>query len=268
MLQFYLVGTLTAVFLTVLIAATAILYASVGQGGASGYLAAMALLNVSPEVMRPVALTLNILVASIGAVKYYRAGYFTWAIFWPFALTSIPFAFLGGRLVLPGPLYRIVIGLVLLYAAYRLFRSTLRKSSRDEGMRGFNANPISSSPHPGRPPWLAALALGLGIGLLAGLTGIGGGIFLSPVLLQMKWADLRQAAAASAVFIVVNSSAGLLGQLSTLTALPPAMPWWALAAMVGGLLGAEYGRRHLASGKLQRALAAVLVIAGLRLIFS
>lgn len=268
MLQSYLVGTSTAVVLTILIAATAVLYASVGQGGASGYLAAMALLNVSPEVMRPVALTLNILVASIGAIQYYRAGYFTWAIFWPFALTSIPFAFLGGRLVLPGPVYRIVIGLVLLYAAYRLFHATLRKRGGDWGIRGLVGEKSPNPLIPKSPPLMAALALGLGIGLLAGLTGIGGGIFLSPLLLQMKWADLRQAAAVSAVFIVVNSSAGLLGQLSTLVALPPAMPWWALAAGLGGLLGAEYGRRHLASGKLQRALAAVLLIAGLRLIFS
>lgn len=227
------------------------LYSSVGHAGASGYLAAMALLGVTPQVMRPTALTLNILVALVATIKFYRAGYFSWSIFWPFALTSIPFAFIGGALTLPTSVYKVIVGLVLVYVAYRLFRA---------------ASATTKLVQP--PPRWAALVLGAGIGLLSGLTGVGGGIFLSPLLLMMGWAETRQTSGIAAVFILVNSIAGLLGQLSSLAAVPSAIPIWAAAVLAGGWVGAEYGSRRLSTVTLRRLLAVVLVIAGVKLIFT
>lgn len=211
----------------------------------------MALLGVSPEVMRPTALTLNILVALIATIKFYRAGCFSWPIFWPSALTSIPFAFIGGALKLPTSAYKVIVGLVLVYAAYRLFRA---------------ARGATTAIKP--PPLWAALILGAGIGLLSGLTGVGGGIFLSPLLLMMGWAEIRQTSGIAAAFILVNSIAGLLGQFSSLAAVPSAIPIWAAAVLVGGWAGAEYGSRRLSTVTLRRLLAVVLVIAGLKLIFT
>lgn len=236
--------------LAVLILVAAGLYGSVGHGGASAYLAAMALAGIVPEVMRPTALALNIAVASISFFKFYRAGGFSWRLFWPFAVTSIPFAFLGGMLGLPGAIYKPVVGLVLLYAAVRLF--IVLKSSAGSEIR-----PL--------PIW-AALAIGAGLGLLSGLVGVGGGIFLSPLLILMGWADTRQTAGISALFIVVNSVAGLLGQLASLSNIPPAISFWALAAVIGGWVGAEYGSRRLNTTALRRLLSVVLVIAGVKLI--
>jgi hypothetical protein len=236
-----------------LIFIAAVLYASVGHAGASGYLAVMALFGVVPEVMRPTALALNILVATIGTIKFYRAGFFSWAVFWPFALTSIPLSFIGGSLSLPGQLYKAIVGLVLIYAAYRLFRT------RQDNLTGSATNQISLP---------LALVLGAGIGLLSGLVGVGGGIFLSPLLLFLKWADVKHTSGVSAAFILVNSIAGLSGQIASLANLPGAIPYWALAAGVGGWIGAEYGSRRLGSQTLRRLLAFVLVIAGVKMILA
>lgn len=242
----------TALGLTLLFLVVAALYASVGHAGASGYLAAMALLGMAPATMRSTALVLNILVATIATIKFSRAGYFSWPVFWPFALTSIPFAFIGGGLALPNPFYKTIIGIILLYAACRLFQATKVPA------------PATSRSIPlGR-----ALVSGLGIGLLSGLTGTGGGIFLSPLLLLMGWAEPRQASGVSATFIQVNSVAGLLGQVSSMQALPATLPLWAAAAAVGGWIGAEYGSRRLNNMGMRRFLAMVLVIAGLKLIFA
>lgn len=238
--------------LTLLIFVAAALYASVGHAGASGYLAAMALFGLAPEVMRPTALVLNVVVAAVATVKFYRAGYFAWPVFWPFALTSVPLAFVGGLLVLPGPLYKPLVALILLYAAYRLLA----------------VKPEASAPATKPIPLWAGLATGAGIGLLSGLTGVGGGIFLSPLLLFMRWAELRSASGVAAAFILVNSIAGLLGQLASLTALPSASPLWALAAAAGGWIGADYGSRQLSNPWIPRVLAIVLVIAGLKMAFT
>ncbi|MEW6180689.1 MAG: sulfite exporter TauE/SafE family protein [Chloroflexota bacterium] len=240
-----------AITLPALIFLAAVLYASVGHGGASGYLAVMALFGIAPEVMRPTALTLNILVSLIALIKFYRAGYFSWQLFLPFALTSIPLAFLGGSIVLPTTLYKPIVGAVLIYAAIRLFFST--KSNRSAELRPMNL-PL-------------AVLFGALIGLLSGLTGVGGGIFLSPLLMLMRWGDVRQVAGVSAAFILVNSIAGLAGQISIVASLPPSIPLWGAVAVVGGWLGAEYGSRRLGSPALQRMLAVVLVIAGLKMIF-
>jgi uncharacterized membrane protein YfcA len=240
------------ILLAVLIFAAALLYSSVGHAGASGYLAAMALVGVAPDVMKPTALALNILVATIATARYYRAGYFSWAGLWPFAVGSIPLAFVGGAITLPGYLYKPAVGLVLFYAAYRLFRSTVggTQEAPDKGIS---------------VPTLPAVAWGGGIGLLSGLTGTGGGIFLSPLLLFTGWAGTRPTSGTSAAFILVNSVAGLAGSYSSVQNLPDALPVWAVAAGVGGLIGSELGSRKLQNDGIRRALAAVLVIAGLKL---
>jgi hypothetical protein len=241
----------TALGLAVLIFAAALLYSSVGHAGASGYLMAMALFGLAPAVMRPSALTLNILVAAIAAWKFWRAGRFHWPLFWPFAAASIPFAYVGGLLQLPGHYYRPLVGLVLLYAAWHF----MRKPDTEE-------RPLRS------PPLPLALGAGAGLGLLSGLTGVGGGIFLSPLLLMAGWGRMREVAAVAALFILVNSIAGLLGVMSHAPALPAALPLWALAAAAGGWIGAEYGSRRLKSEILQRLLAAVLAIAGAKMLLT
>jgi uncharacterized protein len=239
-----------AIVLTALIFAAAILYSSVGHAGASGYLAAMALVGLAPEVMRPTALTLNILVAVIATAKFVKVGAFSWRLFWPFALTSVPLAYIGGMLELPGHVYKPLVGLVLLYAAWRSFRTAKRPAP----------------PTVARPPVALLLATGAAIGFLSGLTGVGGGIFLSPLLLFFHWAEMKTISGIAAAFILVNSIAGLLGVLTSAPALPAALPFWGVAAVAGGYLGAEYGSRRLGNPAIQKLLAVVLVIAGAKMI--
>jgi uncharacterized membrane protein YfcA len=227
----------------------AILYASVGHAGASGYLAAMAFVGVPTPMMRPTALVLNLLVASIAAIRFGRAGFFSWRLFWPFALGSIPLAFAGGGITLPGHWYRTLVGLVLWAAAVRLWLN-LRLNAKHE------------------PPMVAAILCGAGIGLLAGLTGTGGGIFLSPLLLFMGWAETRTTGGVSAVFILVNSLAGLAGNPASLGHLPPQLSLWAGAVVLGGLIGAELGSRRIGTPTFRRLLGVVLLVAGAKLILS
>ncbi len=239
------------ILLSLLIFIAALLYSSVGHGGASGYLAAMALVGVAPEVMKPTALVLNLIVASIGTLRFYRAGYFSWRLFWPFAVCSIPCAFVGGAVKLPVGYYKVIIGVVLLFAAWRLA-----------------VKPTMSAEASTKPIQLPlAIGLGAGLGLLSGLTGVGGGIFLSPLLLLMNWAGVRQTAAISAAFILVNSAAGLLGHLSSVKALPGDIVWWAPTALLGGLIGSELGSRRLPPIAIRRLLAAVLLVAGIKMLF-
>ena len=240
------------VLLTLLIFAAAILYSSVGHAGASGYLAAMGLFGLMPTVMRPTALLLNILVASIATFKFFRAGHFVWRLFWPFALGSIPLAFLGGKTRLPDVYYKYLVGAVLLYSAYRFIRNP-----------GIGDEETHKTPAIG--PMLIFGAL---LGLLSGLTGVGGGIFLSPVMLFMGWAATRQISAVAAAFILVNSIAGFVGVLSQTSNLPKPVPFFAIAAIIGGFIGAEYGSRRIAGPNLKRLLAAVLIIAGIKMILA
>lgn len=241
----------TVIVLAVAILLMAALYSSVGHAGASGYLAAMALVGLAPAVMKPTALTLNILVATIATVRFYRAGYFSWRIFLPFALSSIPFAFLGGRLILPNQIYLRVVGVVLLFASYRLWAHASKSQTDDIEVKAV-------------PIYLAVL-IGAGIGLLSGITGVGGGIFLSPLLLLAGWAATRQASGVAAAFILVNSIAGLAGHLTNVRNLPDAIYLWGIAAVVGGVIGTELGRRRLAAKTLRRLLAVVLIIAGVKM---
>ena len=229
---------------------TALLYSSVGHGGASGYLAVMALAGLAPGIMKPTALFINILVSSIATVRFYRAGCFSWKLFLPFALASVPFAFYGGMLSLPAAIYRPIVGIVLLFAAFQLFRSSIKSAS-------IAVKPV---------PVFLALLLGSGIGMLSGLTGVGGGIFLSPLLLLIGWADPRHTAGVSAAFILINSVAGIGGHLATINAFPssPPLVLWSIAAIAGGLAGSGFGSRYFSNNTLRRMLALVLVIAGLK----
>ena len=227
-----------------------LLYSSVGHAGASGDLAAMALFGASTSMMRPTALVLNIVVASIALARFARAGLCEWSLLWPFAIGSVPFAFVGGAVTLPGHWYRTLIGLVLWLAAVRL------------------ALALSTGQPAHRPRPLVAIAWGALIGLLAGLTGTGGGIFLSPLLIFMGWAETRETAGVAAAFILVNSLAGLAGNPRSLEHVSGHLPVWALSAAVGGLLGSELGARRIGLPMFRKLLALVLVVAGVKLIWS
>ena len=230
------------------IALVGFLYSSVGHAGASGYIAVMSLAGLTPEVIKPAALTLNILVASITAGQFYRAGHFSWSLFWPFALMAIPMAFLGGYLDLPTHAFKVLVGAILLFSAWRFFV----RPSGDEA---------------GAPPKRGlALTIGGGLGLLAGLTGTGGGIFLTPLLLWRRWARAKNAAAVSALFILCNSSAGLLGNWTQTRTLPALTVWLLGAAALGGTFGAYCGSRRFDPTLIKRLLALVLLIAGAKLI--
>jgi uncharacterized protein len=242
--------------LAALIFLAAVLYSSVGHAGASGYLAAMAIVGLVPETMRPTALALNILVATIATVRYARAGQFDWRKCWPFALASVPAAFLGGMLHLPTTLYRPIVGVILLLAALELVRSARRSAAREVDASRSDV------------PVVPALSIGAGIGLLSGLTSTGGGIFLSPVLLFFGWAQTRKTSGVSAAFILLNSLAALAGTTFAVSALPPAIPLWLIAAAIGALLGTQLGTRHLPIPALRYALLLVLVIAGSKLILT
>jgi uncharacterized membrane protein YfcA len=238
----------TLPWLLACVAAVAFLYSSVGHAGASGYIAVMTLFGLAPEVVRPTALCLNILVASVTSYQFARAGHLRWSLFWPFAVLSVPLAFVGGYVSLPTVVFKRLVGAVLLLSAGRL----LLRPPQEEDTR--------------EPPRPVALGVGGGLGLLSGLTGTGGGIFLTPLLLLLHWARAKQAAAVSALFILVNSIAGLLGNLGKSGGLPDDVPWLALAALSGGALGSYLGSARLSHVAIKRLLAIMLLIAGAKLI--
>jgi hypothetical protein len=200
--------------------------------------------------MKPSALLLNILVASFGTVRYCRAGYFSRRVFLPLVIGSVPFAFLGGLLTLPDAIYRQVVGVFLLFVAYRVLVPRKQRA-----------------PRPSQPVKVPlVIVCGAGVGLLAGLTGVGGGIFLAPILFWMGRSDMRESAGISSAFILVNSLAAILGCLSRETHIPNEIACWAVAAIAGGILGSELGLKHLGEVALRRLLAIVLVITGVRLL--
>ncbi len=238
------------IYLSILIFAAGLLYSSVGHAGASGYLAAMALFGLAPEVIKPTALTLNILVAAIAAFQFYRAGFFSWNKFWPFAVTSIPFAFIGGTISITGLIYKQIVGIVLLFTACHFFRH------RQKGIGDISE----------QVPVPLAMLSGAGIGLLSGAVGVGGGIFLSPLILFMGWAGTKQTAGVSAAFILMNSIAGLAGHFSSVRFLPSEIYILAFVALLGGIMGSGLGSRRLTNPALYSLLAVVLVIAGVKFI--
>ena len=229
----------------------AVLYGMVGHAGASAYLAIMALVGVAPGVMRPTALVLNILVASIVSLRFGRAGFVRPMAALPFLAGSIPAAFVGGAITLPGEVYRPLVGAVLIFAAFR-FGITAASAGEE---------------FPPRPPVVLAVVSGAVIGVLAGLTGTGGGIFLTPLMLAAGWAGTRFAAGTSAIFILANSISGLAGNIASVGNVPDSIPIWLAAVAVGGVIGSELGSRRLPAPWLRRGLALVLLVAGLKLIF-
>ncbi len=251
-------ATPAPILLTLLILVVAVLYASVGHGGASGYLAALALAGTPPDVMRPAALVLNVIVSLIALVQFIRAGHFHWPLLWPFAFASVPMAFVGGLIHVPPAYYKPLLGAVLLFSSWRL-AARLRPRAGD----GSNHLP---------PRRAVALSAGAALGLLSGLSGTGGGIFLSPLLILTGWAGVKRTAATSAAFILINSLSGLAGLLTSGRPLPAnftssAAPW-AVAAVIGGATGSWLGARKFDTLWLRRLLALVLLVAGGKLIIS
>ena len=233
----------------VAIGVVAFLYASVGHAGASGYIAVLTLAGLAADVIRPTALILNILVALLTTFQFYRAGYFSWRRFWPFAATSVPAAFVGGFIHVPTDTFKIVVGVVLLLSAVRFAVRT-------------------EDPSQTRFPSLAvALTAGAGLGLLSGLTGTGGGIFLTPLMLLLAWAKTKETAALSAPFILVNSLSGLSGFLVSGRALPSGVWSLAILAVLGGLAGGYLGSRRFPVRVIRLCLALVLTIAGAKLVW-
>ncbi len=235
----------------ILLFLVAFLYASVGHGGASGYLALMALFSITPDVMKPTALLLNLFVSLIAFAQYYRGKHFNWSLFWPFALASVPMAFAGGLISIDAGLYKKILGILLIIPVIRfLFFS---------GTKSTETKPALLIP---------SLLIGAVIGLLSGMIGIGGGIILSPVLLMLKWADMKKAAAVSALFIFVNSVSGLAGQLAHGIKYSQDMFTYVLIALSGGILGAYVGAMRFNQVVLKYLLAAVLLLASWKLLFT
>lgn len=226
----------------------AFLYASVGHGGASGYLAVMALFAIAPPVMKQTALLLNLGVSLMSFIAFYRQGYFNWTLFWPFALGSIPAAFLGARIPLTDSNYKQILGACLFLAVTRMV-ITLKEAEP----RKLNLG-------------MGVLA-GAAIGILSGMIGIGGGIILSPLVLLFRWASLKEAAAVSALFIFVNSVSGLAGLKTWIPLDQSQMLYWLVASLVGGFLGARWGAGIASNVKVKWILALVLVIASFKLWF-
>ncbi|PYP87957.1 MAG: hypothetical protein DMF61_07600 [Blastocatellia bacterium AA13] len=232
------------------IAIVAFLYSAVGHAGASGYIAVMTLFGLAAGVIKPASLLLNILVATLTTWQFWRAGHFSWRLFWPFAILSAPLAFVGGYINLPTHIFKILVGIVLLYSAVRFSIQT----RDDEEIR--------------EPSRTIAVSVGAGLGLLSGLTGTGGGIFLTPVLILMRWARTKTASAVSALFILVNSISGLLGNISSTRNLPLFALPFVVCAVSGGALGSYLGSRRFSPNFIKKLLAVVLTIAGIKLIFT
>lgn len=229
----------------------ALLYSTVGHAGASGYLAAMALLSFTPEVMKPTALALNIIVALVTTIRFAMAGYFSWRLFWPFALASVPMAYLGGGMHIDTTIYKILVGIALVFAALHLILRS--KAAIDDP---------EQATYPGIG---ASLAVGGGLGFLSGLTGVGGGIFLSPVLIILHWAGLRRTAAVAAAFILLNSISGLAGYLQKGGVFPDHLAFWSVVVVSGGYIGSTLGATKFNSPVLRALLGVMLAMAGVKL---
>jgi uncharacterized membrane protein YfcA len=237
------------IFFYILLFLVAFLYASVGHGGASGYLALMAFFAFSPETMKSSALILNIIVSLIAFIQYYHAGQFKFKLFWPFAITSIPAAFLGGLITIDADIYKKILAVLLLFPIIRLI-----------GFIKTNNTPLV------KQNIVLSLAIGTVIGLFSGMIGIGGGIILTPLILLLHWADMKQTAAVSALFIFVNSIAGLIGLLVKGTGFSSEIYIFIGIALIGGLAGSYMGAKKFESKLLKLILAVVLLIASIKLL--
>jgi uncharacterized membrane protein YfcA len=236
--------------LAAVMAVIAVIYSMVGLGGGSGYLMVMGVAGLAPEVMKPTALMLNLVVATTALVRFSRVGGFRWRPLWPFVITSVPFAFLGGAINLDPVIYRRLVAVVLLFAAYRLAFKLPARMSPD------TVRKVPPAP---------ALIWGAAIGIVSGLVGIGGGILLGPVLLLSGWATARQTAGITAAFILIISASALVGFTARhhgIPVEPGAVLAFAAAVFVGGLIGTGIGSRRLGDVGLRRVLAAILLFAG------
>lgn len=233
--------------LLILLGVMAFFYASVGHGGASGYLAVLAIFAVAPAVMKQTALVLNLGVSLLAFYQFYRQKYFRFELFWPFALTSVPMSYLGAQFVLSDANYKRILGICLVIAIVRMLATFRSDEQRSVSL------PL-------------ALIFGAVIGLFSGMIGIGGGILLSPILLLMRWASLKEAAAISALFIFVNSVAGLFG-LKNGIHVDQTLVFWITSALVGGMFGARWGAQIASNKAVKWVLALVLLIASVKLWF-
>ncbi len=240
-----------------LLLVVAFLYASVGHGGASGYLALMALFNMEASMMKTSALILNIFVSLIAFIQYYRGGHFRWKLFWPFAVASIPAAAIGGLITLDPHIYKKILGVLLIFPIIKLLGFFYKKN--DDEIKDREYKEVEVMP---------ALMMGTFIGLMSGMIGIGGGIILSPFILLMRWGNMKQTAAVSALFIFVNSITGLISQLSLKHGIDPEIYAWVIVAVMGGALGSYFGNRKFSNLLLTRLLAIVLIIAAYKLFFT
>lgn len=229
----------------------AFLYAAVGHGGASGYLALMALYGVAPEEMKPTALVLNLFVSLTSFIQYYRGGYFSKKLFIPIAAASIPLAFIGGMITVEENIYKRILGILLLFPVIRFF---FFKNVDDSELKSHNT--------------VIAVITGGVVGLLSGMIGIGGGIILSPILLLLHWTNQKQTAAISAAFIFVNSIAGLGGMITQGISFTSNMMMFIIVAFTGGLLGAYLGSKKFNQNVLKYVLATVLLMASYKLLFT
>jgi uncharacterized protein len=242
----------TIIWVAASMAVAAALYSSVGHGGASAYLAIMALFSVAPETMRPTALALNLVVAAFAAARFALNGQTNLRILAAFAVTAVPAAYIGGSIELEPSIYRPLVGVMLLAASIRLFWQPERLVER----------PVHA------PPLVVTLPTGAALGLLAGLTGTGGGIFLSPLIILFGWEDARKTSGIAAAFILLNSAAGLLGNVASVQRLPPELPILVGSVFAGALVGTWLGVSRLPRHRLLQGLGIVLVIAALKLFFA
>jgi uncharacterized protein len=242
----------TGFVLPVVFAVIAALFACVGQAGGAGYVGVMGLFGFAPAAIKSTALALTILVAAIGVFRFARSGFLKGRDWYPFAILGVPASLAGGIVTLPGVWYRSIVALLLLAAAAQMIRSASNAEASDR-----NAHSV--------PPLVSAILAGGAIGFLAGVTGVGGGIFLVPLILSLNWAPTRRAAAIAQVNNLYTAAAALAGVWATTPALPPQLPLWAVAAGAGGLFGAWLGAKHLPVALLRYLLAAILIASGLRL---
>ncbi|MDN3205248.1 sulfite exporter TauE/SafE family protein [Algoriphagus sediminis] len=243
------IATGTLVLFLVILPVLSFLYASVGHGGASGYLALMALFSFPNETMKQTALLLNLFVAGVAFYHYQKAGHFRKDLFWPFAMASIPAAFLGGMTQLDPNLYKKVLGVLLIFAVARMLWQKTEKQDPTKSIK-----------------FIQAFVLGALVGFFSGLIGIGGGIILTPIILLLHWGNMKEAAAVSALFIWVNSAAGIIGQFTSGVELYPISALMVVIAVLGGLAGSYLGSQRWNNRVLEYALATVLITASVKLL--
>jgi uncharacterized membrane protein YfcA len=239
------------IYILILLFIVAFFYSSVGHGGASGYLAVLSLLGTSTLLIRPSALLLNIVVAGISFYHYYRGGYFRWKLFYPFAILSMPMAYLGSFVVLNPTLYKQILGICLLLAVARIL-----------GI--FNRTPIGQTK---QLPIIIGILIGAVLGFISGVIGIGGGIILSPLILVFNWGNLKETSAVSALFIVINSIAGIIGFLKQGVTFQPQLFLWLVIGLAGSFIGSYWGSKRAGNNTLKNVLALVLLFAAVKLIF-